>query len=51
VAATGEDLGSPANPVKGGRAERARTEWRELSLDRESEPGEVAASPARIRPF
>jgi hypothetical protein len=46
-----EGVGSPANPVKVRRAEPARNEGRELSLDRVCEPGGVAASLARIRLF
>jgi hypothetical protein len=45
------DLGSPANPVKAWRGAAARTGWCELSLDRECERAEAAASRVRIRPF
>jgi hypothetical protein len=44
-------FGSPANPVKAWRGEAARTGWCELSLDREFERAEAAASRVRIRPF
>jgi hypothetical protein len=37
--------------VKVRRAEPARTQWRELNLDRGCERGGAVASPGRIRPF
>src|SRR5438552_243765 len=45
------EVGSPANQVKTRRAEAARADWREFSLDRGCGRGEVGASPAHIRLF